>query len=343
MTEFSQDTMTSIAISQYGDPSVLTPEQRQRPEPGPGDIVIRVAAAGVNYPDVLQRQGRYAAPPGSSDLPGLEVAGTIAALGSDVQGWNLGDAVCALVPGGGYAEYCSTPAEQCLPIPSNLSMAEAATLPEVFFTVWFNLAMQGNLSKARHLLVHGGSGGIGSATIQLASALGVQVFTTASGDEDRAFCRELSADVVIDYKTEDFVSVVKEKTAGEGVDLILDIVGGDYIQRNIEALAHKGRLVNIYYLQGSKAEIDLMPVLFKNLTLTGSALRPQPLSVKAEIGTGLVERVWPHFADGTIKPVVNDTFPLEKAADAHAKIEAGQHKGKIVLLTKYGEQTDRVA
>lgn len=340
MAELPDDMMYCVAITQPGPPSVLVQEQRKRPEPGPGDVVIHVAAAGVNYPDVLQRQGRYAVPPGASDLPGLEVAGTIAAVGADVRGLKVGDAVCALTPGGGYAEYCRTPAEQCLPIPANVTMAEAATLPEVYFTIWFNLAMQGDLLNARRILVHGGSGGIGSATIQLASALGVEVFTTASNAEDCAFCLELGASVAINYHEQDFVKVVLDKTDGEGVDLVLDIVGGDYIQRNMTCLAQKGRLVNLYYLQGSKVEIDMMPVLVKNLILTGSLLRPQPLSVKAEIGAGLQKTVWPLFANAKIRSVVTDTFPLENAAGAHALIESRKHSGKIVLLTEYGQQTN---
>ena len=336
MSELSDNLMISVAISEPGPPSVLVPEQRPCPEPGPGDIIIRVAAAGVNYPDVLQRQGRYAVPPGASDLPGLEVAGTIAAVGRDVRGWQIGDAVCALTPGGGYAEYCRAPAEQCLPIPEGVTMAEAATLPEVYFTIWFNLAMQGDLLNARRLLVHGGSGGIGSATIQLASALGIEVYTTASNKEDCDFCLELGATVAINYHEQDFVQVVKDKTDGEGVNLVLDIVGGDYIQRNIDCLAQKGRLVNLYYLQGSKVQIDMMPVLVKNLILTGSLLRPQPLAVKAAIGEGLKQTVWPLFAHGALRSVVTKVFPLENAADAHALIEARKHSGKIVLETDYG-------
>lgn len=332
--------MLCVEITQPGPPSVLVPATRERPRPGPGDVIIKVAAAGVNYPDVLQRQGRYNVPPGASDLPGLEVAGTIVDMGADVQGFAIGDAVCALTPGGGYAEYCRTPVQQCLPIPANVTMAEAATLPEVYFTIWFNLAMQGDLLNARRLLVHGGAGGIGSAAIQLASALGVEVFTTVSSEEDRAFCLKLGASVAINYREEDFVAAIKDKTAGEGVDLVLDIVGGDYIQKNIDCLGQKGRLVNLYYLQGSKVEIDMMPVLVKNLILTGSLLRPQPLAVKAEIAAGIQNTVWPLFADGRIRSVVDQTFPLERAADAHALIEARKHSGKIVLLTDYGQQTN---
>ncbi|MBC9245322.1 NAD(P)H-quinone oxidoreductase [Paracoccus sp. 11-3] len=330
--------MTCVAISRPGPPTVLVPEQRDIPRPEPGEVVIRVAAAGVNYPDVLQRQGRYAVPPDASDLPGLEVAGTVAAVGSDVGDLKVGDAVCALTHGGGYAEYCRAPVEQCLPIPANVTMAEAATLPEVYFTIWFNLAMQGDLLNARRLLVHGGSGGIGSATIQLASALGVEVFTTASSDEACDFCRELGASVAINYRQQDFFEVVRDKTGGEGVDLVLDIVGGDYIQRNIDCLAQKGRLVNLYYLQGSKVQIDMMPVLVKNLILTGSLLRPQPLTVKAQIAAGLQKTVWPLFAAGKIRSVVDQTFPLNRAAEAHALMEGRKHAGKIVLLTDYGQQ-----
>ncbi|TRW92241.1 NAD(P)H-quinone oxidoreductase [Paracoccus sp. M683] len=328
--------MTCIAITEPGPPTVLVPEQRAIPRPSPGEVVIRVAAAGVNYPDVLQRQGRYAVPPDASDLPGLEVAGTVAAIGRDVRNLKIGDAVCALTHGGGYAEYCRAPIEQCLPIPADITMSEAATLPEVYFTIWFNLAIQGDLLNARRLLVHGGSGGIGSAAIQLASALGIEVFTTASSEKDCAFCRALGASVAINYREEDFVTVVMEKTDGQGVDLILDIVGGDYIQRNIDCLAQKGRLVNLYYLQGSKVAVDMMPVLVKNLVLTGSLLRPQPLAVKAAIGAGLVDKVWPLFESGKIKPVVNERFPLEDAAEAHALMEDRKHSGKIVLETAYG-------
>ncbi|AUH33660.1 NAD(P)H-quinone oxidoreductase [Paracoccus tegillarcae] len=337
MPEPQDHTMICVAISDPGPPSVLVPETRDLPEPGPGDVIIRVVAAGVNYPDVLQRQGRYAVPPGASDLPGLEVAGTIAAVGSDVQHLKVGDAVCALTPGGGYAEYCRTPAQQCLPIPQNVTMTEAATLPEVYFTIWFNLAIQGDLLNARRLLIHGGSGGIGSAAIQLGSALGIEVFTTVSNEQDRAYCRDLGAAVVINYREEDFVEVVKQRTGGEGVDLVLDIVGGDYIQRNIDCLAQKGRLVNLYYLQGSKVGIDMMPVLVKNLILTGSLLRPQPLEVKAEIGKGLIETVWPLFAEGSIRSVVSERFPLEDAAGAHQMMESSKHSGKIVLETDYGK------
>lgn len=336
MSDMQDDQMICVAITEAGAPAVLQPETRPRPEPGPGDVIIRVAAAGVNYPDVLQRQGRYAVPPGASDLPGLEVAGTIVAIGDQVRDLRVGDAVCALTPGGGYAEYCRTPAQQCLPLPANVTMAEAATLPEVYFTIWFNLAMQGDLLNARRLLVHGGSGGIGSATIQLASALGVEVFATASNSADCEFCRKLGASVAINYREEDFVEVVKDRTGGEGVDLVLDIVGGDYIQRNIDCLAQQGRLVNLYYLQGSKVQIDMMPVLVKNLILTGSLLRPQPLEVKASIGKGLIETVWPLIADGRIRSVVNKTFPLEDAAGAHEMMEASKHSGKIVLETAYG-------
>ncbi|PXW82705.1 putative PIG3 family NAD(P)H quinone oxidoreductase [Ruegeria sp. P4] len=331
MTELLTTEMTCIEISQPGAPDVLVAARRPRPEPGPRDVIIQVAAAGVNYPDVLQRQGRYAVPPGASDLPGLEVAGHVAALGTEVTGLSLGDAVCALAPGGGYAEYCRVPVEQCLPVPEGLSMVEAATLPEVFFTVWFNLVMQGNLMTAERVLIHGGSGGIGSAAIQLASALAIEVYTTAVNEEACTFCRDLGANTAINYMEEDFVSVIAEKSGGKGVDLVLDMVGGDYIQRNMECLGQGGRLVNLYYMKGSKVEVEMMPVLVKNLTLTGSLLRPQPLFVKQAIAQALQETVWPLFKSGRIKPVVKEVFSLEKASDAHALMETGQHFGKIVL------------
>jgi len=328
--------MTCMAISKPGAPDVLTPQTRPIPVAGEGEVIIEVAAAGVNYPDVLQRQGRYAVPPGASDLPGLEVAGTIAAIGDGVDQWQVGDSICALVPGGGYATHCRAPAVQCLPVPAGLSMAEAATLPEVYFTIWFNLAMQGNLRAARRILIHGGSGGIGSAAIQLAKALGLTVFTTASGAGAVAFCTELGADVVIDYKAQDFVKIIADETGGEGVDLVLDIVGGDYIQRNMACLGQKGRLVNLYYLQGSTVELDMMPVLAKNLVLTGSLLRPQPLDVKARIAAELVENVWPLLETGQIRAVVDTVFDLEDAAAAHARMEAGGLSGKLALLTQSG-------
>ena len=338
MSQASDIQMLCVEISQPGNPSVLVPALRERPKPEAGDVIIKVAAAGVNYPDVLQRQGRYDVPPGASDLPGLEVAGTIVEIGADVTGFVVGDRVCALTPGGGYAEFVRTPAEQCLHIPPGVGMTEAATLPEVYYTIWFNLAMQGNLFQARRLLVHGGSGGIGSATIQLASAFGLEVFTTAATKEACDFCRDLGAAVAINYTKEDYVTVVQDRTQGQGVDIVLDMVGGDYIQRNLTCLAPKGRLINLYYLKGSKVELDMMPVLVKNLTLTGSLLRPQPLSVKAEIATGLEKTVWPLFKAGKIRSVVSETFPLERASEAHATMEAGQHAGKIVLLTEYGRK-----
>ncbi|QFT67932.1 Phthiocerol synthesis polyketide synthase type I PpsC [Labrenzia sp. THAF35] len=331
MTITSQDLMKCVEIKTPGAPSVLTTAFRERPVPGPGQVVIKVMASGVNYPDVLQRQGRYNVPPGASDLPGLEVAGYVHEIGEGVDGFNAGDAVCALTPGGGYAEYCLAPVEQCLPLPENVSMTEAATLPEVYFTLWFNLAMQGNLLSARSLLVHGGSGGIGSAAIQLASSLGLDVYTTAADGPACEFCAGLGAKRAINYLEEDFVAVIRGETEGRGVDLVLDMVGGDYIQRNMECLGQKGRLVNLYYLKGSKVEVDMMPVLVKNLTLTGSLLRPQPLSVKAEIAAGLTDVVWPLFQSGKIRPVVNKIFSLDRASDAHTYIESGQHFGKIVL------------
>ena len=336
MTKDLKTQMTCLAISEPGAPDVLAQQTRSIPEIRPGEVIIKVAAAGINYPDILQRQGRYAVPPGASDLPGLEVAGTIAAIGEGASKWQVGDKVCALVPGGGYATYCRAPAVQCLPVPNGLSMAEAATLPEVYFTIWFNLAMQGDLRTVKRILIHGGSGGIGSAAIQLAKALALTVFTTASGKRATAFCSELGADVVIDYKTQDFVDIITKATDGEGVDLVLDMVGGDYIQRNIACLGQKGRLVNLYYLQGSTVEVDMMPVLVKNLVLTGSLLRPQPLDVKARIGEELIANVWPLVESGRIRAVVDTVVDLEDAAAAHTKMEAGGLSGKLAMLTQYG-------
>lgn len=324
-------TMTCIEITQPGAPEVLQPATRPVPLPGKGQVVIRVAAAGINRPDVLQRQGAYPAPPGASDLPGLEVSGTIAALGDGASGVAVGDAVCALVPGGGYAEYVVTDARQCLPVPAGLDMVQAAALPETFFTVWHNVVERGGLKAGERFLVHGGASGIGTTAIQLAKALGATVFATAGGAAKCEACRALGADRVIDYTTEDFVEVVKAETK-KGVDVILDMVGGDYISRNIKALAADGRLVNIAFLKGSTAEINLMPVMLKRLTLTGSTLRPQSDDDKARMAISLRERVWPLIEQGAIRPVVHASFPLVQAAEAHRLMESNAHIGKIVLV-----------
>lgn len=324
------ESMTCVEISQPGGPEVLRPVTRPAPRPNKGQVVVKVEAAGINRPDVLQRQGAYPAPPGASDLPGLEVAGTIAALGDSVTGWAIGDAVCALAAGGGYAQYVAVDARHCLPIPAGLDMVQAAALPETLFTVWHNVFERGQLKTGERFLVHGGAGGIGTTAIQLAKALGATVFTTAGGTAKCQACRELGADRAIDYTTEDFVEVIKAEAKG-GVDVILDMIGGDYIARNVRALAADGRLVSIAFLKGSTAEINFMPVMLKRLTLTGSTLRPQSDDAKARMSAALREKVWPHIESGKICPVVHATFSLAQAAEAHRLMEANTHIGKIVL------------
>ncbi len=326
-------TMTSIGISAPGGPDVLQPMRRPMPVPAVGEVLVQVVGAGVNGPDVYQRQGLYPPPPGVTDIPGLEIAGRIVAVGEGVQSWRVGDAVCALVAGGGYAEYCAAPESHCLPIPEGLEITEAAALPETVFTVWTNVFERGRLAKGETLLVHGGSGGIGTTAIQVASRLGARVFTTARGAEKRALCERLGAERAIDYADEDFVAVIKQVTGGRGVDVILDIVGGDYITRNIACLAREGRLVHIAFRKGSRVEIDLMPVMLKRLTITGSTLRIQSAERKAEIAAAVRERVWPLIAEGAIKPVICARLPLARASDAHRMIEESRHVGKIVLTT----------
>lgn len=325
------ETMTCVEISQPGGPEVLKTTTRPCPRPGPGQVVIKVAAAGINRPDVLQRQGAYPAPPGASDLPGLEVSGIVAALGDGVTAPALGAAVCALAAGGGYAEYVAVDARHCLPVPEGFDMVQAASLPETFFTVWHNVFERGALKAGETLLVHGGAGGIGTTAIQLAKALGAKVFATAGGTAKAQACRGLGADRAIDYTAEDFVEVVKAETK-KGVDVILDMVGGEYIPRNIKALAADGRLVSIAFLKGSVAEVNFMPVMLKRLTLTGSTLRPQSDDAKARMAASLRERVWPLISGGSIRPVVHATFPLADAAEAHRLMEANTHVGKIVLV-----------
>lgn len=325
------ETMTCVEISQPGGPEVLKTTTRPCPRPGPGQVVIKVAAAGINRPDVLQRQGAYPAPPGASDLPGLEVSGVVAALGEGVTAPALGAAVCALAAGGGYAEYVAVDARHCLPVPEGFDMVQAASLPETFFTVWHNVFERGALKAGETLLVHGGAGGIGTTAIQLAKALGARVFATAGGAVKAQACRDLGADRAIDYTAEDFVEVVKAETK-KGVDVILDMVGGEYIPRNIKALAADGRLVSIAFLKGSVAEVNFMPVMLKRLTLTGSTLRPQSDDAKARMAASLRERVWPLISGGSIRPVVHATFPLADAAEAHRLMEANTHVGKIVLV-----------
>ncbi|HLO76468.1 MAG TPA: NAD(P)H-quinone oxidoreductase [Magnetospirillum sp.] len=322
--------MTCVEISQPGGPEVLQLATRPCPRPGKGQAVIKVAAAGINRPDVLQRQGAYPAPPGASDLPGLEVSGTIAALGEGVDGPAVGEAVCALVAGGGYAEYVVVDARHCLPVPKGFDMVQAASLPETFFTVWHNVFERGALRAGESLLVHGGAGGIGTTAIQLAKALDAKVFATAGGGAKAQACRELGADRAIDYTAEDFVEVIKAESK-RGVDVILDMVGGDYIPRNVKALAADGRLVSIAFLKGSVAEVNFMPVMLKRLTLTGSTLRPQSDDAKARMAASLRDKVWPLIEAGAIRSVVHASFPLAQAADAHRLMEANTHIGKIVL------------
>ncbi len=325
-------TMSCIEISEPGGPEVMKLTTRPTPIPAPGEVLIRVAAAGVNRPDCIQRQGHYAPPPGTTDIPGLEVSGEVVGLGDGAERWEVGDAVCALVAGGGYAEYVTAPAVQCLPVPDGLDMIEAAALPETFFTVWSNVFERAALREGESFMVHGGSSGIGTTAIQIASRLGARVIATAGSDEKCHACETLGAERTVNYRDQDFVEAAREFGGGKGVNVILDMVGGDYIARNIKSLAPNGRLVNIAFLQGSKAEINFMPVMLKRLTLTGSTLRPQPIARKAEIAAALETRVWPLISNGQIKPVIHATFPLAEAAEAHRMMESNQHIGKIVLL-----------
>lgn len=319
--------MDVIAIAQPGGPGVLDLRRRPVPAPGYGQILIRVACAGVNRPDVLQRMGAYAPPPGASDLPGLECSGNVAAVGPGVTRWQPGDAVCALLPGGGYAEYAVTHADHALPVPQGLSMAEAACLPETCFTVWSNIVMRGGLQAGERFLVHGGSSGIGTTAIQIAAALGARVWATAGTDEKCAACTALGA-TAINYRRDDFTQVLADEG---GADLILDMVGGDYVARNIRALADDGRLVFIAFLGGAKATLNLVPVMSRRLTITGSTLRPQSDLAKARIAAALAAHVWPMVEAGRLRPVMDATFPLAEAEAAHARMESGHHIGKIVL------------
>jgi len=322
--------MNCIQIRESGGPEVLEMTRRPVPPVRAGEIRIRVGAAGINRPDCIQRQGHYAPPAGITDIPGLEVAGTVSEIGANAAGWAVGDSVTALVAGGGYAEYVTAPVEQCLPVPEGLTMIEAAALPETFFTVWTNVFERGCLQAGETLLVHGGSSGIGTTAIQIASQLGARVMATAGSPEKCEACLKLGAERAVNYHDEDFVDAAK--TFGDkGVNVILDMVGGEYIARNIKALAPDGRLVNIAFLQGSTAEINFMPVMLKRLTLTGSTLRPQPIARKGEIAAALRQRVWPLIAEGRIKPVVHQTFELSAARQAHELMESSQHIGKIVL------------
>jgi NADPH2:quinone reductase len=323
--------MRAIEITQPGGPDVLRLADRPMPVLKQGEILIKVHAAGINRPDVFQRLGQYAPPPGASDLPGLEVAGEIVDGDLADSGFSKGDLVCGLAQGGGYAEYCAVPLAQCLPVPQGLSLLEAASLPETFFTVWSNVFQRAALQAGETLLVQGGSSGIGVTAIQIAKALGHRVFATAGSDDKCRACEELGAERAINYKTEDFVAVVKELTEGKGVDVVLDMVAGEYVAREVDCLADDGRIVVIALLGGAKATVDLGQVLRRRLTITGSTLRPRPVAFKARIARELRERVWPLLADGSIKPVIYKTFPLAQAAEAHALMESSTHVGKIVL------------
>ena len=322
------ETMTAVEISQPGGPEVLTATTRPVPAPGYGQILIRVAVAGVNRPDALQRAGAYAPPAGASDLPGLEAAGHVAAVGPGVSRWDVGDTVCALLPGGGYAEYVATAADHTLPVPEGLDLAEAAALPETAFTVWSNMVMRGGLRGGERFLVHGGSSGIGTMAIQLAHRIGARVFATAGTAEKCALCESLGAARAINYREADFVEVLRD--AG-GADLILDMVGGDYIPRNVRALRDDGRLVQIAFLQGPKVELNFAQMMTRRLTITGSTLRPQSDLAKARIGAEVERHVWPLVAAGRVRPVMDSRFALRDAAKAHARMESSVHMGKIVL------------
>jgi NADPH:quinone reductase len=326
--------MTAIEIATPGPPESLRPVSRPVPEPGPGEVLIRVAAAGVNRPDVLQRKGVYPPPKGVTDIPGLEVAGEVVRAGVGVTDPAVGARVCALVAGGGYADYVAVPTVQCLPVPGPLSMDEAAALPETFFTVYYNVFMRARLQPGETLLIHGGASGIGTTAILLAKAFGVRVIVTAGTADKCAACRKLGAEVAIDYKQEDFVAGTLEATGGQGADVILDMVGGEYLERNMAAAAVNGRIAVIATQHGTKAEIDLVTLMRKRLSLGGATLRPQSVASKGAIAAALHREVWPLFESGSLRPVIHARFPLREAARAHALMESGAHIGKIVLLTK---------
>jgi NADPH2:quinone reductase len=325
--------MTVIAIRTPGGPEMLVPERRPLPRPSTGEVLVRVAAAGVNRPDVMQRQGLYPPPKGATEIPGLEIAGEVVALGPGAERWRLGESVMALVIGGGYAEYCLAHESHALPIPAVLSMTEAAAFPETFFTVWHNAFERGRLQAGETLLVHGGSSGIGTAAIQLAKAFGARVITTAGSAEKCEACRRLGADLAINYKSEDFVTATKTATAGHGADLILDMVGGDYIERNYEAAALEGRIVQIAFQASPKATVDFRRLMFKRLTHTGSTLRARSIADKGAIARAVEQQVLPLIAAGKVKPLIDSTFPLAEAAAAQARMETSGHIGKIVLVT----------
>ena len=325
------NTMKAVEISAPGAPEVLKPAERPVPQPQKNEVLIKVAAAGVNGPDIMQRKGLYPAPPGASDLPGLEVSGEVAVVGSEVKRWKVGDKLTALTNGGGYAEYCVADAQQCLPIPKGVDIRDAGGLPETFFTVWSNVFIGAGLKAGETFLVHGGAGGIGTTAIQLAKAFGAKVVATDSPEARCAICRDLGADRVVDYKQEDFVEAVRE--AG-GANVILDIVGGPNIERNFKAASHDARIIQLAFALGSKVEVNLMPVMLKRLTYTGSTLRTRPPAFKARIASDLETQVWPHIEAGRIRVVTGKTFPLAEAAQAHAMMESAGHTGKILLIPR---------
>jgi NADPH:quinone reductase len=331
MTQTLPQEMTVIHITEPGGPEVLKPGQRPIPELRDGEVLIKVAAAGVNRPDVMQRQGNYPPPKGAPDTPGLEVAGTIVALSNDVTGWVIGDEICALVAGGGYAQYCAAPALQCLPVPKNIPLMDAAALPETFFTVWDNVFTRGGLSAGETILIHGGSSGIGTTAIQLAVAIGATVYTTAGSDEKCKACEQLGATKAINYRDADFVEIVQNATDKKGVNVVLDMVGGDYVARNLRALAKGGRLIQIAVQQGTKAEIPVHMIMIKQITFTGSTLRPRSVAEKALITEQLRDKAWPLIEAGRVKPLIFERFPLADAAKAHALMDSSAHIGKIVL------------
>ncbi|MYD71709.1 MAG: NAD(P)H-quinone oxidoreductase [Acidobacteria bacterium] len=326
------ETMTAIEISEPGPPEALRPAVRPTPRPGSGEVLVHVAAAGVNRADVMQREGRYPPPPGASDIPGLEVAGTIAEVGGDVVDVAVGDEVCAIVSGGGYAEYCVVPAPQCLPIPPSVSLRDAAALPEAYMTVWANVFERGRLARGETFLVHGGSSGIGTAAIPLAKLRGARVFTTAGSEEKCTACAALGADLAINYREQDFLEVVREATDGRGADVILDMVGGAYLQRNIDSLALEGRLVIIALMEGAESELNLAAVMSKRLTVTGSTLRARRVDQKATVARAVRQEVWPHLASGELRPMVHATYPLADASEAHRVMQSSRHIGKLLLI-----------
>ena len=326
--------MKAVEITTFGPPDVLRIVERPDPFPAAGEILIDVAAAGVNRPDVIQRYGKYPPPPGASDIPGLEVAGTVAALGADVRGWAVGDPICALVAGGGYAERAAVPHEQCLPIPKGLTAIAAAGIPETFFTVWTNVFQRGKLKAGETILIHGGTSGIGTTAIQLAKVFGARILATAGSDAKCDATRRLGAEQAFNYKTQDWVAEAKRATAGRGVDVILDIVGGDYIPRNLDLLAVEGRLLQIAFLKTAKAELDFSVMMRKRAWLTGSTLRPRTPVEKGVIARELLEHVWPLLESGAVAPLIHKVFPLADAAAAHRLMEESSHIGKLVLAVR---------